>query len=162
LIAVGAQAAAFVFGFWQLTEASPTPANAKLLAAGGLVGSLLVLVATVHLAQRGWLPVVAVSAFLGFGLVAGLFIAAELPNMPGGMFSDLFLYGGLAVTYGVPISIGLVVAALIARSAGKPWWPSLLAAPVWLETGLHTAALVGLLFRAEAVAQAASIVLLGT
>jgi hypothetical protein len=158
LLAVAVQIATFLYGFWELTGNRPTPFDAQLLASVGLTGCLVVLVVSLRLISEGLLDVEAAVAFLGFGLVVGLLLAARLPDMPGGMFGDLFLYGGIVITYGVGATAFLVLAAVIARAFDRRWWLSLLAAPVWLETGVHISLLLGLLFQAEAVAEAAAAV----
>lgn len=160
LLAVAAQIAAFLYGFWELTGAEPTLADARLLASAGLVGCLIVLVLTVHLVREGTLALEAAVLFGGVGLISGLMFAFELPHMPGGMFGDLFLYGGLVLQYGAGAGVVCAIGALLARAKGKTWWPSLLAAPIWLETGAHASLLVGMLFQAEAVAEAAAIAFL--
>lgn len=163
VLAVAGQIAAFLYGFWEVADSRPRPMNARTLAGLGLLGTLLVLVLTVNVVRRGWVPVEGVLLFLGVGLIAGAFVATELPEMlEGGGFleNELFLYKAFILGYGAVATAILLATAVFAYLRNKSWWTSLLAGPVLLGTGAHASLLVGLMRRADEVAAAARAIVL--
>lgn len=131
------QMVAFWFGIKAAALEPKNPALGRTLAGVGIVGILLTLSVVVYFMKKEKLGLMGCSLSVGGGGIVGAFVASDIMAGGGFPFKQLSFYK-ILVLYPLPVIAFLSTgSAMAARTRDYGGWRTILASPLFFETGAH-------------------------